>query len=262
VTRVEINGEPATVEALHRAATWGYGHYTSMQVRDRAVPGLSLHLDRLRAGSAVLFPGAEPPAGALVLSLIDQALGELRDASVRVTVLPHPSDRARTDVMVSVTDPVDGTARPPLRVRTVPFERDLAAVKHMGTLGQTFHRLRAQRDGFDDVLLVARDGSLAEGSVWNVAFWDGTRVVWPEAPLLDGIVMRVLRDGLTRLGVPDTTRRLTSDSLREMTAAAATNSHCPAQPIGAIDDAVFPRNEVLTGLLSRAWKQAVWEPIR
>jgi branched-subunit amino acid aminotransferase/4-amino-4-deoxychorismate lyase len=259
---VEINGEPAGVEALHRAATWGYGHYTSMQVRHRAVPGLSLHLDRLRAGSAVLFPGAEPPAGAHVRGLIDGALGKLNDASVRVTVLPHATDRTRTDVMVSVTDPVDGTARPPLRVRTVPFERDLAAVKHMGTLGQTFHRLQAQRDGFDDVLLVARDGSIAEGSVWNVAFWDDTRVVWPDAPLLDGVVMQVLRDGLTRLGIPGTTRRLTAESLREMTAAAATNSHCPAQPIGAIDDVVFPRNEVLTGLLSRAWKEAVWEPLR
>ncbi|GIE32767.1 hypothetical protein Ait01nite_058120 [Actinoplanes italicus] len=257
---MQINGEPATTEVLHRAATQGYGHYTSMQVRGRAVPGLSRHLDRLRAGSAVLFPDAEPPAG--LPALIARALGDLDDASVRVTVLPHPDDRTRTDVMVSVSEPVDDTPRPPLRVRTVAFERDLATLKHMGTLGQTFHRLQAQRDGFDDVLLTARDGALAEGSVWNVAFWDGERVVWPDAPLLDGIVMQLLRDGLREIGVPDTTRRLTAGSLREMTAAAATNSHCPAQPIGTIDDVAFPRNEILTGLLSRAWKQVVREPLR
>jgi branched-subunit amino acid aminotransferase/4-amino-4-deoxychorismate lyase len=259
---VEINGEPATIEALHRAATWGYGHYTSMQVRGRAVPGLSRHLDRLRAGSAVLFPGAEPPGGDRVRALIDRALGDLDDASVRVTVLPHPGDRARTDVMVSVDDPVDDTPRPPLRVRTVAFERDLAHVKHMGTLGQSFHRLEAQRAGYDDVLLTTRDGSFCEGSVWNLALWDGERIVWPEAPLLDGIVMQVLREGLRKLGVPDTIRRLTTESLREMTAAAATNSHCPAQPIGAIDDVTFARDDVLTDLLSRAWKEAVWEPVR
>jgi branched-subunit amino acid aminotransferase/4-amino-4-deoxychorismate lyase len=87
-------------------------------------------------------------------------------------------------------------------------------------------------------------------------------VVWPEAPLLDGIVMRVLRDGLRRLGVPDTSRRLTRESLPGMTAAAATNSQCPAQPIGAIDDVTFGADSALTDLLRRAWQQADPEPVR
>ncbi|GAA2848850.1 hypothetical protein Acy02nite_01400 [Actinoplanes cyaneus] len=62
MTLVEINGEPASVEAVYRAATWNYGHYTSMQVRGRAVAGLSLHLSRLDEGSAMLFPNATPPS--------------------------------------------------------------------------------------------------------------------------------------------------------------------------------------------------------
>ncbi|WP_285557549.1 aminotransferase class IV [Actinoplanes regularis] len=259
--RVEINGEPATVEAVHRAATWNYGHYTSMQVRDGAVAGLPLHLRRLSESSAVLFPAAAPPSGDRVRTLVDHALGDLDDATVQVTVLPDPASRAGTDIMVSVSEPVEDAARSPLRVRTVQYERELPELKHLATLGLAYHRLRAREAGFDDALLTAPDGSLREGSAWNIAFWDGAQVVWPEGPLLAGITMQVLRLGLRRLGVPDTTRRVTRDSLDRMTGAAATNSHCPAQPIAAIDETLLPEDQGFTDLLRRAWQQAEWEPI-
>jgi branched-subunit amino acid aminotransferase/4-amino-4-deoxychorismate lyase len=262
VTHVEINGEPATAEALHRAATWGYGHFTSLQVRRRAVAGLSLHLRRLREGSAILFPDATPPPDDRIPAYVDGALDATDDASVRVTVLPNPGTRATTDIMVSVSEPVQDAGVPPLRVRTVPYERELAQVKHVATLGLTFHYLEARRAGFDDVLFAGRDGSLTEGSVWNVAFWDGLQIVWPDGPLLNGITMQVLRAGLSRLGIPQTSRRVTPGSLRDMTAAAATNSHCPAQPIAAVDDTTFPDDPTLTSLLRRAWEEADWEPIR
>jgi branched-subunit amino acid aminotransferase/4-amino-4-deoxychorismate lyase len=129
-------------------------------------------------------------------------------------------------------------------------------------MGLGYHRLQARRAGFDDVLFVGRDGFVREGSVWNIAFWDGAQIVWPEAPMLAGITMQVLRLGLRRLGVRDTTRRMTHESLKEMTAAAATNSHCPAQPIAAVDETVFTGNEALTTLLQHAWREASWEPLR
>ncbi|WP_438820860.1 aminotransferase class IV [Actinoplanes cyaneus] len=137
---------------------------------------------------------------------IDHALNTEVDASVRVTVLPSPTDKTRTDVMMAVSDPVRDTGRPPLRVRTVQYERDLPRLKHMATLGLTFHCLEARNAGFDDVLFAGRDGSLSEGSAWNIAFWDGTQIVWPDGPHLAGITMKLLRDGLRELGVPDTSR--------------------------------------------------------
>ncbi len=261
VTDVELNGEPATTDQLHRAATWNFGHFTSLQVRDRAAPGLSLHLHRLAEASAVLFPEVAPTSGDRVRALIAHALGDRTDASVRVTVLPDPASRERTDVMVSVADPVPDDPQPPLRVRSVPYERELPHLKHVATMGLTFHYLEARRAGFDDVLFTGPDGSPREGSVWNVAFFDGTRVVWPEGPLLAGITMQVLRLGLRRLGIPDTSRPVTPASLATMTAAATTNSHCPAQPIAAIDDRVLPDHRALTSLLRRAWQVAEWEPI-
>lgn len=135
-------------------------------------------------------------------------------------------------------------------------------LKHLATMGLTYHHLQARRAGFDDVLFAGRDGFLREGSVWNIAFLDGAQVVWPEAPSLAGVTMQLLRLGLRRLGVPDVTRRMTRESLNKMTAAAATNSHWPARPIAAVDETVFTYNEVLTTLLRRAWQEAHWEPIR
>ncbi len=241
---------------------WNYGHFTSMQVRSRAVPGLSLHLRRLNEASAVLFPDTVPPSGDQVRMLIDHALADTSDASVQVTVLPNPTRRPNIDIMVSVGEPVDDAARPPLRVQTVQYERELPHLKHLATLGLTFHRLQARRAGFDDVLFAGRDGCLLEGSGWNIAFWDGAQIVWPDGPVLAGVIMQVLRLGLQRLGVPDTIRKMTRESLDEMTAAAATNSHCPAQPIAAIDQTTFPNDQALTTLLRRAWQEATWEPIR
>ena len=261
VTRVEINGEPASVEAVHRAATWNYGHYTSMQVRRHRVAGLGLHLRRLREASAVLFPDRPAPEDHRITELISHALHGAPDASVRVTVLPAGSKAGGTEVMVSVSDAVPDAARPPLQVRTVTHERELPGLKHLATMSLSYHRLEAVRAGFDDVLLAGRDGSLLEGSAWNVAFWDGDRVVWPRGPMLAGITMRLLRPGLAALGIPDEDREVTTSSLAGMTGAAAINSQCPAQPIAAIDGSLLPGHAALTGLLRQAWRHVAWETV-
>ncbi|MDI6102080.1 aminotransferase class IV [Actinoplanes sp. NEAU-A12] len=255
MTHVEINGAPPSVEALHRAAVGNHGHYTSMQVRDRAVAGLDLHLERLRAASGEVFPDSPAPSDDTIIELIGHALRDDRDASVRVTVL------SGMDVMVSVAGPVRDDRKPPLRVRTVHYEREVPHLKHRATFGLTHHHLKARRAGFDDVLFTGRDGTVLEGSVWNVVFWNGEQVVWPEAPMLAGITMRVLRRALHELGVPDTTARLTVADLPGLAGAAATNSHCPDQPIAAVDDVPFPGNEPLTALLRRAWLSISWQPL-
>ncbi|KUL33019.1 aminotransferase class IV [Actinoplanes awajinensis] len=254
MAHVEIDGAPASLDALYRAATWNFGHFTSMQVRGRAVAGLEFHLRRLREASAVLFPGETPPADQRVLDLIGHALGAERDASVRVTVLPGAT------VMVSVAEPAPDAAQAPLRLRTITYERELPQLKHVATLGLTHHYLAARRDGFDDVLFAGRDGNVREGSVWNLVAFDGERVIWPDAPMLTGVTIQVLRRGLAKLGVPAEHRVLTTASLAGLSAAAA-NSHCPAQPIAAVDGTDLAAHEPLTGLLWRAWREVPWDEL-
>ncbi|MFC8719883.1 aminotransferase class IV [Kitasatospora sp. NPDC057198] len=260
---VEINGRPASVEDVHRMATWNYGHFTSMQVRDGAVPGLDLHLRRLADASRELFTdlvGAPAPDDDLVRELVRQALGGRPDASVRVDVLPA-GPTGGTDLVVSVSDPVPDAPRPALRVRTAVHERNLPHLKHAATMGLTHQFLLARRAGFDDVLFLGRDGLLREGSTWNAAFWDGEQVLWPAAPALPGITMQLLRAALPATGVPSTTRPLTTADLPSLP-AAATNSHCPAQPLAAVDRLAFPHlSAELTEILTTAWTRVPWDTL-
>ncbi|MER5641044.1 aminotransferase class IV [Kitasatospora sp. NPDC002227] len=259
---IEINGRPAEVDDVHRVATWNYGHFTSMQVRDGAVRGLSLHLRRLADASLELFGEAARVDDDRIRALVRHGLGGLSAASVRVSIVPSADSISKTDVMVSVSDPVADTPRPALRVRTATYERELPHLKHAATMGLTHQFLEARKAGFDDVLFVGRDGFVREGSVWNAAFWDGEQVLWPEAPVLPGITMQLLQSALIRIGVPWSARRLTAGDLSALRAAAATNSHCPAQPLAAVDRTVFPAEDArLAEVLGAAWAQVPWDRV-
>ncbi|MGW6705943.1 aminotransferase class IV [Streptomyces sp. NPDC054956] len=185
------------------------------------------------------------------------------DASVRVTVIPHESAPERPDVIVAVTEPASDTPRPPLRVCSATYERDLPHLKHMATMGLTHRTLEARKNGYDDVLFIGRDGMVREGSVWNVAFWDGEQVIWPQADVLPGITMQLLQEGLTRTGVLWTTRPVPAVEIPMLLAAAATNSHCPSQPIASVDDADFTRDTgALVKALHTAWATVEWDALR
>ena len=119
---------------------------------------------------------------------------------------------------------------------------------------------RTARDsGFDDALFVGPDGLVREGSVWNVAFWDGTHVVFPEAPMLKGVTMVLLQIALTMNGTPWVLREVDAVELPLLSAAVAVNSICPAQPIGSIDGVPFPADDKLVGLLRDAWESVPFD---
>lgn len=258
---VEMNGRPATVEELHRVAMGNFGHFTSFQVRHRAVRGLELHLERLEEASWELFDEVPPGCGDRVRKFVGQALGEASDASVRVTVVPGEDGAAEPDVLVSVTDPVPDTPQPGLRVQTRLYERELPHLKHLATFGLSEQTRRAVATGYDDALFTGRDGLFREGSEWNVAFCNGSRIVWPEAPVLPGITMLLLRDALTRTGVPWTTKELTAGDLTSFSSAAATNSACAGQPLRSVDSWVFMDENRLAKTLMMAWAGVEWDSL-
>jgi 4-amino-4-deoxychorismate lyase len=262
VLNVELNGRTPDLAQLHRIATENYGHYTSMQVRDHRVRGLALHLARLADGAEELFGHRIGVAEEhRLLGLIRHALGEVRDASVRVTFVPGADEHAPPEVLVSVSEPVPEQPRPPLRVQTVRYERELPEHKHQARMGLNYRLREARLAGFDDALFVGGDGRVREGTSWTVAFWDGAQVVWPDAPVLKGVTMVLLQIAMSINGTPWTLRPVDAEELSGFAAAAAANSHRPAQPIASIDELPLKDDGLLGKTLQAAWDTVPWDEL-
>jgi branched-subunit amino acid aminotransferase/4-amino-4-deoxychorismate lyase len=260
VYRAEVNGRPATAEQLTVPAVMNYGHFTSMQVRDGSVRGLDAHLHRLSEGTRTLF-GTELDAAAVREYLRHAVAGE-EAVTARVTILARPpwSDvtaPAEPDVLVTLRAP-SAAGGGAVRLRSVRYERELPEVKHVGTFGLIQHARAAKLAGFDDALFVTstagRDCLVSEASIWNVGFFDGSSLLWPRAPMLDGVTQQLLRRGLDRLGVPSITRPLPLTQALRQRSAFLCNSGDPGRPIAEIDGSALTVDPDLTTLLTRAYE--------
>jgi branched-subunit amino acid aminotransferase/4-amino-4-deoxychorismate lyase len=254
--RVEVNGSPATAGPLQYLALVNYGHFTAMQVRDGRVRGLSLHLARLDGATRELSgTGLD---GDRVRSHIRHALASDRDASVRVIVF-WPDGDATPAVMVTVRPPGEMPAGPQ-RLMSAPYQRPAPHIKHIGGFGQAYHNRLAASQGFDGALLVAPDGTIAEGAITNIGFSDDTTVTWPDAPCLLGITMQLVEPRLAPLGLPSRHAPVRLADLPSCTGAFVTNSRGIA-PVERIDGVAIPVSPALMKTVHGSYESVPWDPI-
>jgi branched-subunit amino acid aminotransferase/4-amino-4-deoxychorismate lyase len=252
---IEIDGRAATIEQLSATAPAGYGHFTAMQVRNGRVRGLGLHLARLDAANREMF-GAGLDTAAVAGYIRHALAGQTRDASVRVYVYEAPDGPA---VMVTVRPP--GTMAPDVwRLQTVPYQRSLAHIKHLGDFGQGYYGRLAERNGFDEALLTAPDGIICEGSITNIGFSDGAGVRWPDAPALAGVTMQILERALAERGMPSRRAPVRVSDLGSFAGAFVTNSHGIA-PVGQVDDLTLPVDGALMSAVTQAYESVGWDEI-
>jgi branched-subunit amino acid aminotransferase/4-amino-4-deoxychorismate lyase len=251
--RIEINGHAATTSELGVLALLNYGHFTAMQVRGGRTRGLELHLARLDAAHRELYGAGL--SGDLVRDHIRHALGDVPDASVRVVVFGDESP----SVMVVVRPPV---AEPDAAqsLRTVPYQRPVAHVKHLGGFGQTYHRRLAEREGFDEALLTGPDGVISEGAITNLGCFDGTSVVWPDAPALDGITMLLLEATLPGQGIPSRRGPVRVADLASFRTVFVTNSRGLAA-VDRVDDLRLPVDQAFMKTAAQAYESVPWDLI-
>jgi branched-subunit amino acid aminotransferase/4-amino-4-deoxychorismate lyase len=126
-------------------------------------------------------------------------------------------------------------------------------VKHVGEVAKTYLLRRAVADGFDDAAFVDRKGRLSEATIWNLAFWDGDAVVWPEAEVLRGITMGILRRQLDRRGVPQREKEITLADLPGLRGAVVMNSWTPGVAVRRIGPVPVPEAPEFLELLHRAY---------
>ena len=253
---VNIDGRPAQDAELVQLAFAGFAHFTALQVRDRKVRAMDLHLARLRDASLRLFDRALPD---------DRILDGIRravidgppDMSLTATVyLPRgefmvDDMRAPPSVLVRTAPPSDGPAGP-LRLWVVEHERHMPGIKHVGEWAKTYYLHQAVARGFDDAAFVDRHGRLSEATIWNLVFWDGEAVVWPRADKLTGTMMGIVQRQLARMGVPQRHDEIRPADLPRMAGAAVMNSWTPGVAVTAIGPAALPHADGFMALLRRA----------
>lgn len=263
--RSELNGAPATVDDLRAIALMNYGHFSSMQVEDGGVRGLDLHLARLSVATRELF-GTRLDTAAVRSWMRHLVAGERGALSLRIQVFSRALQRDRMtepaapDVLIT-RGPARASSLAPLRLKSLRHQRTAPHLKHVGTFELFHHRRLAQAQGFDDALFVGDDGTISEGSIWNIGFFDGRAVVWPEAPQLLGVSMQLLQSGLTKRGVPSVTRRVTLSDVGTYRSAFFTNSGCAVRPIASIDEMALAVDPERTALLTACYESNPPQPI-
>ena len=233
------NGVPATNAQLEALALSGYGSYTFFQSRDRAVRGLgtappavarqrqpssSVRL-RPRTGCATWCPTPSP----------------IEPCSVRVTLIGRPGGRARRHrpgprCRRHRQRPRGRQDPPALSVRTTRYARETPHVKHRGTHGLTRETRAARHAGFDDALLVGPDGTVTEGTTWNLLLHDGEQVgVAGGADAAGSHGERSSSRPWRQAGTAHRSEPVDAHDVPAYAAAFALNSSVPGRAITAVD---------------------------
>jgi branched-subunit amino acid aminotransferase/4-amino-4-deoxychorismate lyase len=251
----ELNGTPVTPDDLRSLALTNYGHYTSMRADDQHIRGLSLHLDRLVRDCRLVFNADLDREK--VRELIRRTTRDRRGSFViRVTVfdpeleIGAPSAATHPHILVT-TRPAVALPAVPIRVQTVTYRRDLPLIKHIGLFGALWHRRAAQLNGFDDALFTDEKSLVSEGATWNIGFFDGDQVVWPDAEALPGVTMRLLQ----QVHEQTITASINVAEIADLQAAFATNTTVSVRPIGAINDMTLPEGHPIFETLRKEYME-------
>lgn len=244
------------------------GHFTTMQVRRRAVQGLGLHLKRLGDATRELFDAGldESRVRAAMIAALDAQ--RLDEATMRITVgstntldASPVGDCDAPRILVTLSAPLVHAPQP-LRLGSVEYQRTLPHIKHTGTFASHHYRRLARRDGFDDVLFVAAEGRVLEGSFWNIGFWRGPVVVWPEAAALRGVGEQQLQAGLSAAGMAQSTEFVTLAALAGLDGGFIVNSR-GVRAVEAVNGCAWPADTAdLAVRLQAMIAEVEWEPLQ
>ncbi|MDX1202167.1 aminotransferase class IV [Sinorhizobium medicae] len=255
--QIVLDGRKAAPEELNPLVFAGFAHFTAMQVRDGKVRGMDLHLARLRAASVDFFGAALPDESLRSFMRIAIEDGSC-EQSLTVTIFSRSGEFTSAGIgsepaaLVRTGPPSKGPIGP-LRLAVVNFERPLPTVKHVGEAAKTYYLHQAVRQGFDDAAFVDRRGRLSEATIWNLVYWDGEAVVWPEAAVLAGVTMGVVSRQLKRLGIPQRREEITLENLKHLQGVAVMNSWTPGVPVTTIGQVVLPEAKPFIELLHKAY---------
>lgn len=261
---LRIDGAPATPDDLARIALVNYGAYTSFRVDVGGVRGLDLHLARLERSAVELF--GEAVGEDRLRTLMREATAGRPDSWLRVSLFspeigPRTPDWRGAPQVLTAVFPPPSPLFDAVRLQSQVYGREAAALKHTATFGLIRARRLARAGGFDDALFVDEAGRISEGSLWNIGFLEGERVIWPAAPMLAGVGQALLRRGLGAAGLQEEVREVRLAEVAAFEGAFICNSATPVCPVTAIDGEALAPQPALIERLRTAWASNPVQPI-
>lgn len=191
------------------------GVYETLRTYSGVFVFLSDHQKRLESSCAAI--GVETPN---LESLVAPYLG--KEVRLVVTV----DKEGEVDVKSEDLQEWDGSFLYPeaWKVKPVEGERKHPELKSMDTSMQKEARAAAQREGFDEILLVNREGNITEGGITNVFFVEGDHLVTPGSGILKGIARTLVFEAAQTLGITVEERDVALSELDKFEVVFLTNS--------------------------------------
>ena len=157
-----VRASAAKVSVFDPGFQHGEGLFETLLVKQGEAELITPHLKRLRAGARVLgmrVPLADADLRKVITKLIVK--NKMKTGMLRITLTP--------ETLLLTTRPIP--KRPATAAVTcVPMERVLPQLKTLNYLPSVFAQRVATAGGFDEALLVNRDGFVTEGARTNL-FW-------------------------------------------------------------------------------------------
>jgi len=219
------------------ASQVGVGLIETMRVMGGRLPWLGRHLDRLHASIAALGGPVAPE------QLVDRVLGGVRsgDSVVRLELTDGHSEISTRDV--------NAERDVALVVSNEPYHPYPHKTTRREQFGRALADARRRGSGASDALLVTPDGYVAEGTAWNLFWWDGARLCTPAADL--GVLPGIGRARVSELTTV-TEARVPAVALAGRSLFLV-NAVRGIVEIGTLDGAAVPRDPRTAELSSAFW---------
>ena len=218
--------------------TAGYGLIETMRVREGRVPFLERHLARLERSLQELgLPRPARDVAALVMPFSGTGNAVLRvelcDGRATVTVREVPA--LDSPDVITASEP-----HRPYPYKTTQRDCFVDAAEE------------AEIAEADDALLLTRDGWVAEGTVWNVFWWEGDRLRTPAEDV--GILPGIGRARVLELALPVEQGHYSRQAIAGKS-LFLTNAVRGIVPLASLDGVPVPADPRTAELARRFWPE-------
>jgi branched-subunit amino acid aminotransferase/4-amino-4-deoxychorismate lyase len=253
-----VPAEAAAISVFDIGFQRGYGCFEAMRSYGGRIFRRDGHLRRLARSAARM--GFDLPDAAALAEWCTSAAEVGGDCVVRLLVSggTDPANPGVGSRVIVYAEPLvavpDALA---VQVRSAPWHPDgqsseLTGAKTLSYGPNVAAGLAARRAGFDDALLVGRDGAVLEGPTFSVGWMADGTLSTPslELGVLASITRSAALEVAATLGVPVSEGTFTLETLLEADEVLAMSTLKEIRPIGRVDERAFAVGPVTKELMA------------